>query len=193
MRAIDAAGNASVSSNVVNVTTLEDTTPPTGSAIVYQGFEGTSKDTWNYTNSPVNCTNGSDVWDIVTSVGSISSANTDSNFFGIRDLDGNCGSSDGGTIAFESVDISNYTDVTLSFAVNVVGYDVANGDVISYEVFQDGTSQGVVTITDVSPYSTNGWVNIEETIPDAANSISFTISVKPVSYTHLTLPTKRIV
>ncbi len=178
VRAIDAAGNASPNSNVVNVTTLEDTTPPTGSAIVFQGFEGTSNDTWNYTNSPVNCTNGSDVWDIVTSVGSIGSANTDSNFFGVQDLDGNCGSADGGTIAFESVDISNYTDVTLSFAINVVGYDVANGDVISYEVFQDGTSQGVVTITDASPYSTNGWVNIEETIPDTVNSVSFTISVK---------------
>ena len=178
IRAIDAFGNASSNSIEVNLTTLEEVNPPAESAIVFQGFEKTLNDTWKYVNSPVKCTNGSDIWDIVKNVGYINSANSDNHFFGVRDLDGNCGSADGGTIIFENVDISNYTDVSLSFAINVVGYDVSNGDSIIYEIFHDNKSQGIVPVTLGNTYNTNGWITIKKTIPNAVKSVNFAISVK---------------
>ncbi|MFY0630182.1 MAG: endonuclease [Flavobacteriaceae bacterium] len=180
VRAIDAASNASADSNSATVTTLDNVvTPPTGDAIVFQGYEGTAADTWAYTVSPVTCNDGgNDVWDVVSSVGSISAANTDTNFFGVRDLEGNCGTSAGGTIAFNAVDITGHEDVTLSFALNVVGYDVSNGDTISYEIFHDEVSQGVVTITDASPFDTSGWTTITQAVPNTVNSVRMTLAVQ---------------
>ncbi|APU08863.1 endonuclease I [Cellulophaga lytica] len=181
IKALDAAGNMSANSNTVTITTLEDTivTPPAGDYIISQGYESTATDNWNYTVSPNNCNDGgSDVWDVVTSVGSISTANTGTNFFGIRDLEGNCGTADGGTLTFDAVDISTYTDVSLSFAVNVVGYDVTNGDTISYEIFHDGTSQGVQVITVGSPYSTADWEQITTAVPNTVSSVSLRLFVK---------------
>lgn len=180
VKAVDGASNTSAISNEATITTLEDTvvTPPTGDYIVFQGFEVTANDTWTYTQSPVTCNNGGDVWDIVSSVGSISAANTGSNFFGIQDLDGNCGTADGGTLSFDAIDITNYNDVTLSFAINVVGYDVANGDVITYEIFYDDASQGITTVTVGSPYSTTDWETITQAIPNTVNSVRLQLAVK---------------
>ncbi len=178
VKAIDAASNTSAESNTANITTLEDTTPPSD-FIAFQGYEGTSNDTWNFNVNPVTCNDGgNDVWDIVSSVGSISSANTDTNFFGVRDLEGNCGTSSGGTIAFNSIDITGFESVILTFSLNVVGYDVGNGDTISYEIFHDNVSQGLQIITVGSPFSTTGWEQISQTIPDTVASVRFTIAVK---------------
>lgn len=172
----DAANNTSLVSNTETATTLEASLI---TGIYFQGFEGTVNDTWNYTLSTTNCNdNNNDVWDVVSSVGSISTAKTDTYFFGIRDLDGNCGTSDGETISFEAADISGISDVTLSFAINVVGYDVSNGDIITYEIFNDDVSQGVVTVTVGSPYSTTGWEEISVTIPDSVTSVKMDIHVK---------------
>ncbi len=180
VKAYDASGNLSVASNEVLVTTLDDDVIiPPSDAIVFQGYEASANDTWDYTASPTNCNDGgNDVWDIVTSVGSISDAKEGTSFFGIRDLEGNCGTADGGTLVFDAVDITSYTDVTLSFAVNVVGYDTANGDTISYEVFHDGATQGSVELTTTNPFSTTGWEVVSVTVPDAVSSVSFTVYVK---------------
>ncbi len=170
----DTAGNTSAVSNTVNITTLE------ASVIVgmyFQGFEGTDNDTWNYILTTPICSNSNDIWDVVSNVGSISAANTDTYFFGVQDLDGNCGSSTGETISFESVDLSNYSDITLSFSINIVGYDVSNGDTISYEIFYDGVSQGEVTITDSSPYSTTDWEEISVSVPDNVVLLRMDINV----------------
>ncbi len=179
--AIDASGNISPNSNSVNTTTLEGTVinPPvnTGDFIVFQGFEG--NDSWNYTASPVLCNDGgNDVWDVVTSVGSINGPKTATNFFGVRDLDGNCGTSAGGSLTFDAVDVSGFESVQLSFSVNVAGYDVANGDTIGYQVVFDGQAQSEEVITVGSPYSTNGWEDIAVTVPDTVNTVGFIINVK---------------
>lgn len=181
LKAVDGASNTSGNSNEVTITTLEDTTviSPMDDFIVFQGYEGSTADTWAYMQSPVACNdNGGDVWDIVSSVGSISAANTGTNFFGIRDLDGNCGSTDGGTLSFEAINITNYIDVTLSFAINVVGYDVANGDVINYEIFYDDASQGVTTIATGSPFNTTGWETISQAIPNTVSSVRLQLAAK---------------
>ena len=179
--AVDAAGNSSENNETIAVTTLDEvvTPPVTGDAIVFQGFENTTNDTWGYQSNPVLCNDGgNDVWDIVTTVGSITAANTGTSFFGIRDLEGNCGTAEGGSLVFDSVDVSTYEDVVVSFSLQVVGYDVSNGDELSYEVFNDGISQGVVVVTDVSPYSTDGWVTVSEAIPNTVNNVAITINAK---------------
>jgi len=181
VKALDAASNVSVASNKLSVATLEGVivVPPTGDFIAFQGYEGTSADTWNYTASPVNCNDGgSDVWDIVSSVGSISKANTATSFFGVRDLEGNCGTVSGGTLSFDAVDITGYTNVSLSFAINIIGYDVTNGDTVSYEIFHDEVSQGVQTITVESPYSTADWEQITAIVPNTVASVRFVLFVK---------------
>ncbi|WP_299134858.1 endonuclease [uncultured Tenacibaculum sp.] len=181
VKAIDAASNVSVISNAVSITTLDDTTNPgpTDGVIAFQGYETSATDTWNYSVSPVVCNDGgNDVWDVVSSVGSINQAGTGSNFFGVRDLNGNCGTADGGTLTFNSIDIESYEDVVLSFKLNIVGYDVANGDTLSYEIFHDTTSQGVVTVTDASPFSTAGWITVSKTVPNTVKKVSITIAVK---------------
>jgi len=173
----DAAGNTSLVSNTASVTTLADTATET--VIYFQGFEGTGNDTWSYGVTPISCNDsGNDVWDVVSSVGSISTANTGTNFFGVKDLEGNCGTSVGGTISFGDVDLSAHSDVTLSFAINVVGFDVSNGDIITYEIFHDNVSQGVVTITIGSPYSTTNWENISIDVPNSVTSVKMDIYVK---------------
>lgn len=180
VKAIDAAGNSSLESNTVSFTTLEDTTTPTptGDFIAFQGYENSSNDSWNYVQSPIACNNGGDVWDVVSSVGSITAPKSGANFFGIQDLEGNCGTVDGGTLTFNTIDISGYTDVTLSFELNVDGFDVANGDIISYEIFHDLVSQGVVTITVGNPFSTTGWEQISQTVPNAVSSVSLQLYAK---------------
>ena len=181
VKAIDAAGNSSSESNTVTFTTLEDTaTPPTptGDFIAFQGYENSVNDTWTYVQSPVPCNTGGDVWDIVSNVGSITGPKSGANFFGIQDLEGNCATVDGGTLTFNAIDISNYTGVTLSFEVQVDGFDVANGDVLTYEIFHDAVSQGVVTITVGSPYSTSGWEQISQAVPDTVSSVSLQLYAK---------------
>ena len=178
--AVDAAGNTSDVSNTATITTLEDVivTPPTGDYIVFQGYEGTATDTWSYTQSPISCNDGGDVWDVVASVGSISAPKTGVSFFGVQDLEGNCGTADGGTLSFNAIDITGYKDVVLSFGVNVVGFDVANGDVITYEIFHDEVSQGVTTITVDSPYSTADWEVISNAIPNNVSNVRMVLFVK---------------
>jgi len=181
VKALDAAGNTSEDSNSVSVTTLDDgiITPPSGDHIVFQGFEGNSNDSWSYTLSPVSCNDGGgDVWDVVSNLGSITNSYSGANFFGIQDLEGNCGTADGGTLSFNTIDISGYNDVVLSFAINVDGYDVANGDSISYELIYDNISQGTSIITVGSPYSTTGWEVITNTVPNTVSNVSLVLFVK---------------
>ncbi|WP_028889970.1 endonuclease [Tenacibaculum ovolyticum] len=179
VKAIDASSNTSLSSNTVTATTLPGviTPPNTGDYIVFQGFE--ANDSWGYTASPVTCNdNGNDVWDVVTSVGSITTPKTATSFFGVRDLDGNCGTSTGGSLSFDAIDVSNFEDVQLSFSVNVVGYDVANGDTIGYQVVLDGQMQAEEMITVGSSYTTTGWETINVAIPNTVTSVSFVVNVK---------------
>lgn len=179
VNAIDASSNSSADSNIINATTLKGTTtPPTNNDfITFQGFEGA--DSWNYSVSPVLCSDGgNDVWDVVSTVGSINAPETGLSFFGVRDLEGNCGTSAGGSISFDNVAISDYENVQLSFSVNVVGYDVSNGDTISYQMVFDEQVQNEEIITIGSPYSTNDWEKITVDVPNTVTTVGFIINVK---------------
>ncbi|MCV6630492.1 MAG: endonuclease, partial [Flavobacteriaceae bacterium] len=173
--AVDAAGNTSPDSNVLNVTTLEASTPPAGDAIVLQNFEGDAKDTWSYTATPDQCTSGSDVWNVVSSVGNISAAAKGTKFFGIRDLLGDCNPVANGSLNFTAADISGHENVTLTFAVNIYGFD--NGDVAGYELTYDGVAQPAVDLTaGARPFSTNGWETVTVNVPANVSSIALKLT-----------------
>ncbi len=144
--------------------------------IAIQSFE-TSGDTWTpITFSTPPCTNGSDRWDYSTSLSSISPSHL-SQFWGIRDLNGNCGGSGFESISLPNVDVSSCTNVIFSFDYNVIGYD--NGDDIKYELFYDGISQGqTVVVNGSSNFSTGGWVTESVNVPSTVTNVSVIIFVK---------------
>lgn len=146
------------------------------STIAIQSFE-TSGDTWSpMTFSTPACTNGDDVWDYTTSIGSIS-PNHLAQFWGIADLNGNCGGSGFETITLPNVDVSLYTAVTFSFDYNAVGFD--NGDDLKYELFFDNVSQGeVVVVNGSSNTSTGGWITETVNIPNTVTNVSVILSAK---------------
>ncbi len=144
--------------------------------IAKQSFE-TSGDTWiPLTFSTPPCTNGNDRWDYSTSLSSIAPSDL-SRFWGIQDLNGNCGGSGFETISLPNVDVSSYTNVNFSFDYNVIGYD--NGDDIKYELFYDNVSQGqVIVVNGSGNYSTGGWVTETVAIPNTVTNVRVDIMVK---------------
>ncbi len=144
--------------------------------IAIQSFEP-SGDTWiPMTLSTPACNNSGDVWDYSTSIGSIS-PNHLTQFWGIADLNGNCGGSGFETITLPNVDVSLYTSVTFSFDYNVVGFD--NGDDLKYELFYDNVSQGeVVVVNGSSNTSTGGWITETVSIPNTVTNVSVILSAK---------------
>jgi hypothetical protein len=136
----------------------------------FQGFEGTTGDTWNYTVTPgtYNEAGGTDVWEVSTSVGSIATAATGSNFWGARDLE-NPGS--GGTaehtLDFDPVNLSNYNMPILSFKYHTDGYD--GSDSLGYYIEYDNGN----TWTNYTPLnkSTNVWTTETITIPNNSSHV----------------------
>ena len=151
------------------ITTCAQTT------IVNYSFE--ASDTWlNPTFSTPPCTLLDDTWNVHSSLGSIKPS--DGNFFwGIQDLNGNCGSSGFESIEFSYVNISLFRNVKLSFDVQVLGYD--NGDDMTYQVWLDDKPQTEVLFIDGSnDLNTDGWITINIDIPNNINQLKFKLSVK---------------
>jgi len=135
--------------------------------IVFQGFEGS--DTWNYTNDPSTFNGGGDTWDIVSSIGSISPA-TGSYFWGIRDLDCPSNPNSGvGTLTFDAVDVSSYTNVKVIFKYYTDGYD--SGDSLRYQVqYDNGTTWPSADYVDCDK-NTDAWTTVTVNVPDGTNYV----------------------
>lgn len=143
--------------------------------IAKQSFENTD-DTWQTTFSTPPCTSGVDSWNYRTELGNITSSDGDQ-FWGIRDLNGGCGSSGYETITLENFDISSYSNVNLTFDFNVFEFD--NGDDIKYELFFDNQSQQEKIIFEGnSNLSTVGWITEQISIPNYVTNLKLKISVK---------------
>ncbi len=100
--------------------------------IAMQSFEE-ENDSWTISSfSSPPCTVVDDTWNYHTSLGEISPSDG-SRFWGIKDLNGNCGSSNFETIEFQNLDVSGYRNVLLTFEIYVVGYD--NGDDMHHFVY----------------------------------------------------------
>lgn len=142
-----------------------------------QGFEGTTGDTWNYTSTPAayNEAGGSDIWEVSTSVGSITSAATGTNFWGARDLE-NSGS--GGafahTLDFDAVDLSSYNKPTLSFKYYTDAFD--GSDSLGYYVeFDNGNTWTNYTALNKS---TGAWTTVNVTIPNNSTHVRIRFAVR---------------
>jgi len=145
------------------------------SVIAYQGFEQNISDSWATTFSTPACTSGSDRWDYSTELNNINPS-AGSQFWGITDLNGNCGSSSGESITFSDISVSNYTSISIKFDYEIIGFD--NGDDLYYTIILDGISQSEIKLVDGSSnYSTNGYLTQTLNIPDGTNSVGLEIRV----------------
>ncbi len=140
-----------------------------------QDFEGAGSDNWSYTATPSAYSEAgdTDIWIISTSVGSISSAQNTTSFWGIRDIE-NSGS--GGTtehtLAFANIDVSGQTDLLVSFYYNAVGYE--NSDYLRIEFFFDNISQGEEELSK----NTSNWELYSKAIPNGTSQVRFTFKAK---------------
>ena len=155
--------------------------------IAFQGFEGGGPaNEWTYTLNPTSyntegdpIVNGDeDVWAIIEEfTGDIDDSVEGTNFWGMQDLDNSSGGgSFAHTLTFNNVDISSYTDVELSLAYNVIGYDTP--DDIEYEVFLDNVGQGTVVLFagGTGGVSTSGWETQTIAVPNGTLQVSFVLS-----------------
>lgn len=143
--------------------------------IAYQGFEQNSADTWSLSLTTPACSSGGDVWDYVNSLSSINPS-VGSQFWGISDLNGNCGSSTGESLTFASTSVSGFSNVKIDFDYNISGFD--NGDDIFYTLTVDGVSNAQVQLVDGSSnFSTAGFVTETVLIPDGSSTVEFEIFV----------------
>jgi len=144
--------------------------------IAEHGFElsGSSWGPLSFSVPP--CTSGDDTWNIVGSLGSITPYEGDF-FWGIQDLNGDCGSNGFEWIELPNADISGFRSVTCRMHIQVVGFD--SGDDIELEPRFDGIAQErIVLIDGVSDLTTNGWIEAEIEVPDAASEFGLRIYVK---------------
>ncbi|WP_264790220.1 T9SS type A sorting domain-containing protein [Aureispira anguillae] len=142
--------------------------------IAYHGFEQNAGDTWGTTLSTVACTNGSDRWDYSTALSSITPA-VGAQFWGVQDLNGNCGGAAGETITFANVSVATYTGVSIQFDYNIVGYD--SGDNVFYTVILDGVAQPQVQLVTGGGFSTGGYLTETINIPNSANTVGLELLV----------------
>ncbi len=144
--------------------------------IAKQGFEE-SGDTWpiEMISTPP-CTELDDTWNYHTALGDI--LPIEGNYFwGIQDLNGNCGSSGFEYIEFTSFNIADYRNVVLSFEVQVKGYD--NGDDMKYQLWLDGVIQPEVLFIDgANDFTHEDWIPIQIEIPNAISLVKLRISIK---------------
>ncbi|NRB84186.1 MAG: T9SS type A sorting domain-containing protein, partial [Winogradskyella sp.] len=146
------SGTADLDISQHTVTIVDDEVAPALTTIALQDFDGTSP-SWSYTTSPEEnsaaCNSGNDVWNVVSSLGSITVPNSTGDFFGGRDLNGatGCGTSDVGTIDFSSINVSDFSSSVLSFDYEVDGFN-SSSDELSYIVYFDASPEAEVFLCD---------------------------------------------
>lgn len=145
--------------------------------IAYQGFEQSGTDTWSISFSTPPCASGGDQWDYTTgSLGGVSGPAVGTAYWGITDLNGNCGSSAGESIYFATVNTSAFTNLGFSFQYYLDGLDA--GDDIYYTLTLDGVVQTEVKLIDgASNLSTSGWQTANIPISAGTNTVALSIRV----------------
>ena len=146
--------------------------------IAIQSFEN-SGDNWlplSFSTPP--CSNNNSVWDFSTNLPGITPSNGNQ-FWGIRDLDGNCGNDVFESIVLQDIDLSSFNEVIFSFDYNAADFD--NGEGLKYELFYDNVSQGEVMVVNGirgSRDDTNGWKTEIVSIPNSVTNIRVDLSAK---------------
>ena len=99
-----------------------------------QSFESGPSTGWSYTTNPAAFSVGTDIWDTVTTLSSVTTMPTDATHFLATSW----------TRITTQYTIPANTNVSVSFDYDVVGFDA--GDDVDYEVFENGTSKGIVNL-----------------------------------------------
>ncbi|WP_412984108.1 T9SS type A sorting domain-containing protein [Pontimicrobium sp. IMCC45349] len=179
---VSGGNNAAVGTNNNFDLTITNNDPDPSITIALQDFDSTTPE-WGYNNDISFFDNnwGTDGYYGIIDISSaspINNSNMQGNILGENDLDdeGN-GTTGFATVSFETIDISNFDFVTLSFDWDVVGYN-ANNDDARYEVFYDGIGQGEVYLLNggVDAQTNEGSVSLN--IPNTVNTISLNIEIR---------------
>ena len=139
--------------------------------IAKHSFEN-SGDTWNKTLSEPDCNQGGDVWSQESSLSSIT-PQEGNYFWGIKDLQGDCGGSDYETISFSSQNISTYTNVKIEFYYYTIGFEAV--DNLGYEIWEDGNK--VVDLVNLND-NTNSWTKVSYDVSPGTNSVYIILKAK---------------
>jgi len=115
----------------------------------------------------------------ISSASPISNANFTNNILGENDLDdeGDNGTTGFATTTFEEISVENFSNLSLSFDWEVIGYN-ANNDDAKYELFIDGSSQGEVFLLDGNGVPEDGSGSVSISIPDNSSTVSLEVSIR---------------
>lgn len=142
--------------------------------VVYQDFESGTDD-WNYTPYPAVYNVSNDVWDVVSSVGSIAAPQNGTYFWGMRDLNNPNGGGDyRHTLTFDAVDVSAYPNAEVTFYYYTDGYD--GSDSIFYNVqFDNGTTWPLASEIELDK-NTDVWTQITVAVPGGTTYVRLQLS-----------------
>lgn len=167
--------------------------PLSADIIKQQSFESAVSDTWGYTTNPGTYYNGHptySIWSIDNDGLPAYCLPQDGDWLWNAEYTLN-ESADIHTMTFNTVDISNYSNLTLSFYYNAFYYGgtgtgkwKGTGDVLGYYVEYDNGSTWSNYTTIVSAdgltnlSGTGGWVNVEINIPEGSDYLRMQFCVK---------------
>jgi len=156
---------------IISVTFILSSIFGLGQTILFQDFEG-GLDDWSYTLNPTSYTASGDIWEIKTSLNSISPS-SGTHFWGMQDLNNpNGGGNFEHTLTFNTVNVSAHTGVIISFDYHTKGYD--GTDYLKYEIFEDGSGQGAVLLGK----NTGSMTSIVYNVPNTVNSVYLVLIAK---------------
>ncbi|NRD20792.1 T9SS type A sorting domain-containing protein [Winogradskyella eckloniae] len=148
--------------------------------IAYQDFDGSTPE-WTYSTSIPTFDNGwgNGYFGVIDSAiaSPLDYDYFSNNIFGENDLNNTSGGTTGfATITFDTIDISAYDNVTLSFDWDIHGYD-ANADDAQYRLILDGVNQAYEYILDGNLIDTDqGTVSVA--IPNTVGTIGLQVRVR---------------
>ena len=160
---------------------------------LFQSFESLVSDNWNYSINPITyntegdpiISGSDDIWGVIEEfTGNIDNPSEGDLFFGTQDLNNSNG---GGqfyhTITLDAINVSSFTDMTLSFDYFSKGYD--SSDEIKYEILLDNTTpfaDNAANDASVGGINLNkntlSWTTISTVIPNGTSFIRLRIKAK---------------
>ena len=143
---------------------------------LFQGFEGSADDDWNYTVTPAPYDIDDDAWAISGPVSDLAPA-TGMNFWYMRDLDNpNGGTEDFHTMDFDAVDVSGFLVNAVTFKYNTIGYEP--DDSIGYIIeTTPGTDFDMANYVPLSR-STDTWETVFINLPVGISTVRLRLMAK---------------
>jgi hypothetical protein len=143
---------------------------------LFQGFEGTSNDTWNYVSNPASYDIDGDAWTVSGPTSEILPS-TGGFFWYMRDLNNPNGGFDGfHTLDFENVDVSSFPYNTVTFKYYTIAYEA--GDSIGYIIETDaGADFDMDNYVDLDR-NTEGWTTVFVNLPAGVSNARLRLMAK---------------